>query len=191
LRFVSLVGKAIHVAEVARQGETDRKVRGEQLEEAFALYRSELLGTLYYLVGNVEDARDALQEAFIKCWRHRDQVSEVANLKAWIFRIALNTGRDIRQTAWRRKRQALPEDDSVIPSHQSGPQAEAERNEQLVLVERAIGLLRAEEQEVFLLRQNGQLKYEEIAEAVGIPVGTVKTRMRLALAKIREAVSDM
>ena len=66
------------------------------LEDAFAQYQSELLGTLYYLVGNVEDARDALQESFIKCWRHRDQVAEVRNLKAWIFRISLNTGRDLR-----------------------------------------------------------------------------------------------
>ena len=46
--------------------------------------------------------------------------------------------------------------------------------------------LRAEEQEVFLLRQNGQMTYDQIARAINIPVGTVKTRMRLALAKLRE-----
>lgn len=179
------------MTEAARQGEILRDSGAEELEHAFALYRSELLGTLYYLVGNVEDARDALQESFIKCWRHRDQVAEVANLKAWIFRITVNTGRDVRQTAWRRKRQPLPEDDAVMTTACGGPQAEAERNEQLALVERAVRQLRAEEQEIFLLRQNGQLKYEEIAAAVGIPLGTVKTRMRLALIKIREAVSDL
>jgi len=47
---------------------------------------------LYYLVGNIEDARDALQEAFVKCWRSHEKLVEVQNLKAWIFRIALNTG---------------------------------------------------------------------------------------------------
>mgnify|MGYP001027200029 CR=1 FL=1 len=78
------------------------------LEAAFARYQAELLGTLYYLVGNLEDARDALQEAFIKCWRHQEEVSRVENLKAWIFRVALNAGRDLRETAWRRKRQGLP-----------------------------------------------------------------------------------
>src|SRR5436190_1408963 len=82
------------------------------LEEAFARHQGELLGTLYYLVGNLEDARDALQEAFIKCWRHQAEVGQVENLKAWIFRVALNAGRDIRETAWRRKRQALPEDEA-------------------------------------------------------------------------------
>ena len=49
----------------------------------------------------------------------------------------------------------------------------------------AVEQLRPEEQEVFLLRQNGDLTYEEIAQAVGAPLGTVKTRMRLALSKLR------
>ena len=65
-----------------------RAVPPDSLEDAFARYQSELLGTLYYLVGNLEDARDALQETFIKCWRHQDKVAEVRNLKAWIFRVA-------------------------------------------------------------------------------------------------------
>src|SRR5215510_5533359 len=92
------------------------------LEEAFARHQSELLGTLYYLVGNLEDARDALQEAFVKCWRHQDQLGEVQNLKAWIFRIALNTGRDLRETAWRRKRQHLPDDDTLPAAQGIAPE---------------------------------------------------------------------
>ncbi|MEX1224345.1 MAG: sigma factor-like helix-turn-helix DNA-binding protein [Pirellulales bacterium] len=49
--------------------------------------------------------------------------------------------------------------------------------------------LRPEEKEVFLMRQNGELTYDEIAAAVGIPTGTAKTRMRLALTKLREALA--
>jgi RNA polymerase sigma-70 factor (ECF subfamily) len=160
------------------------------LEAAFAEFRGELLGTLHYLVGNREDAQDALQEAFVKCWKHREQVGEIENLKAWIFRIALNTGRDMRQTAWRRKRQGLPNDEALMISPQHGPGAEAESHEQLATLRRAIASLRPEEKEVFLLRQNGQLKYEEIADAVGIPLVTVKTRMRLALAKLRRELME-
>jgi len=178
------------VTEVARQPKATRDTECGKLENAFAQYQSELLGTLYYLVGNIEDARDALQETFVKCWRHKDQVTGVQNLKAWIFRIALNTGRDLRQTAWRRKRQGLPEDESIVESMDPGPMAIAVRNEQLQQLSDAIRGLRGEEQEVFLLRQNGQLKYEEIAEAAGIPLGTVKTRMRLALTKLRQALAD-
>ena len=161
----------------------------DRLEEAFARYQDELLGTLYYLVGNVDDAQDAVQEAFVKCWRHLDQVSEVENLRAWIFRIALNTGRDIRKNAWRRKRQSLPGDAAMLSSKQAGPVAAAEQDEQLHRVRQAVHDLRPEEKEVFLLRQNGDLTYDEIAETVGIPTGTAKTRMRLALTKLRAALA--
>lgn len=160
------------------------------LEEAFARHQAELLGTLYYLVGNLEDARDALQEAFVKCWRHQADVVQVENLKAWIFRIALNTGRDIRETAWRRKRQGLPEDESTLASRDAGPTDIVEHDERLARLRLALKQLRPEEQEVFLLRQNGELTYEEIAETIGVPTGTVKTRMRLALARLREALEE-
>jgi RNA polymerase sigma factor (sigma-70 family) len=179
------------VTEVARKAEPVRQADGVGLlEDAFARFQPELLGTLYYLVGNLEDARDALQDAFLKCWRHRAELPEVQNLKAWIFRIALNTGRDLRQTAWRRKRQALPEDDNMLVGRDQNPHAEVERREQLDRVRGALRGLRTEEQEVFLLRQNGGLSYEEIASAAGIPLGTVKTRMRLAITKLRAELAD-
>ena len=179
------------MTEVARKAEPVRQADDVGLlEDAFARFQPELLGTLYYLVGNIDDARDALQEAFLKCWRHQSDLPQVQNLKAWIFRIALNTGRDLRQTAWRRKRQSLPEDENMLVGRDHDPHAEVEHREQLELVRGALRGLRNEEQEVFLLRQNGGLSYEEIAEAAGIPLGTVKTRMRLAISKLRVALAD-
>jgi RNA polymerase sigma-70 factor (ECF subfamily) len=158
----------------------------ERLEEVFARCQDELLGTLYFLLGNAEDARDAIQEAFVKCWRHRDEVPAVENLRAWVFRVTLNAGRDLRSAAWRRRRRPL--DERTVTLFNPGPEADVSRREQLGLVRAALLELRAEEQEVFLLRQNGEMTYEQIAEAIQIPVGTVKTRMRLALTKLREAL---
>lgn len=170
---------------------TNGQPRGAALlEEAFQRHQGELLGTLYYLVGNLEDARDALQNAFIKCWRHQAEVGNIENLKAWIFRVALNAGRDIRETAWRRKRQGLPEDEASLASRQDSPDMIAEHDERLTRLREALHELRAEEQEVFLLRQNGELTYEQIAEMLAVPTGTVKTRMRLALARLREVLAD-
>ncbi|MBP86505.1 MAG: RNA polymerase subunit sigma [Planctomycetaceae bacterium] len=182
--------RGVRVTKVARQSKAPSDTDCGALENAFAQYQGELLGTLYYLVGNIEDARDALQETFVKCWRHKEKVAEVQNLKAWIFRIAMNTGRDLRQTAWRRKRQGLPDDEGTIESSHVGPEVIAQNNERLERVRDAVRELRSEEQEVFLLRQNGELKYEEIAETVGIPLGTVKTRMRLAITKLRESLAE-
>lgn len=160
------------------------------LEEAFAQSQSELLGTLYFLLGNFDDARDALQDTFLKCWRHQEQLDEVRNLRAWIFRIALNTGRDLRQAAWRRKRQPLADGEAMIEDRRDSPSAQAAHSEQMERVRGALRDLRSEEREVFLLRQNGDMTYEEIADALGIPTGTVKTRMRRALCRLRQALAE-
>ena len=161
----------------------------QKLETLFADAHGEILGTLFYLVGNIEDARDALQETFLKCWRHQEQMAEVANLRAWVFRVALNTGRDCRKAAWNRRRQSLVED-VIMVSTADGPDAGLERDEQTQVLRHAVLKLRPEEQEVFLLRQNGDFTYEQIAEATSLPVGTVKTRMRAAIRRLREAVGE-
>lgn len=177
------------VAESAGQvvAEAERAGVGP-IEGVFARHQDELLGTLYYLLGNAEDARDALQDAFIKCWRRRTELAGVDNVKAWVFKVAINAGRDLRSSAWQRKRESLPDDGYALPARQAGPGACAERAEQLELLRLALLELRDEEREVFLLRQNGDMTYEEVAETLGVPVGTVKTRMRLALQKLREAL---
>jgi RNA polymerase sigma-70 factor, ECF subfamily len=168
--------------------ENDSRPLAKRLEEMFSHCQDELLGMLYHMLGNAEDARDALQEAFIKCWKHRDGLAEIENLRAWIFRIALNTGRDLRGTAWHRRRQPLEEGGSLLAATDPKPDAETLQNERLAIIRQAIGQLRPEEQEVFLLRQDGQMTYQQIAETIDIPLGTVKTRMRLSLQKLREAV---
>ena len=167
----------------------ERSCAEDALEDAFVCYQSELLGMLYHMIGNVEDARDALQDTFVKCLRNHDKAGQARSLKARVFRIALNTGRDMRQTTWRRRKKPLPEDETTIGGSGDGPEALVEYNEEMLMVRRAVSELRAEEQEVFLLRQNGQMTYDEIAESIGIPAGTVKTRMRLAITKLRETLA--
>jgi len=177
-----------HTPVTRHAADADDQQAAGRLEEVFSRCQDELLGMLYYLVGNAEDARDALQETFIKCWRNRHGTTEIKNLKAWIFRVALNAGRDTRSTAWRRHRRPLQNGEVTLVDRNQGPQSVAARREQLALVRRALLQLRPEEQEVFLLRQNGQMTYQQIAESIKIPVGTVKTRMRLALSKLRGAL---
>ena len=152
-------------------------------------HHKELLGTLYHLVGNIQDAQDALQEAFVKCWRHREGLAKVQCLRAWIFQVVLNVGRDMRKSAWSRKRR--PMDDlqaETLKACSPDPSAESQRREEVAHLRQALHDLRPNEKEVFLLRENGDLTYEQIAKLLGIPVGTVKTRMRTALAQLRVAL---
>lgn len=150
----------------------------------------ELLGTLFYFLGHIEDARDTLQDTFLKCWQHRSELAGIQNLRAWVFRIALNTARDRRGSAWSRRRESLAGAPDMLSPLDQSPEAALLRDEELGQVRTALLTLDAGEQEVFLLRQNGDLTYEDIAAATGHPVGTVKSRMRSALRKLREAVDS-
>jgi RNA polymerase sigma factor (sigma-70 family) len=162
----------------------------DRLAEAFSNHQEGLLGMLCCFLGNGEDARDAFQEAFLKCWRRRDDLGTVKNLRAWIYQITLNAGRDLRRNAWRRRRRSFHGPEAEWIESPDNVAAETNHKAQLAQIRRALGELRTEEQEVFLLRQNAELTYEEIAQSLQIPLGTVKTRMRLALSKLRAAVED-
>lgn len=151
--------------------------------------RDELVSTLLYLLGNADDAQDAAQEAFLKCWRARQSVPDVHNLRAWIFRVGLNAAKDFQRSAWNRKSRPLPEDEVMMPGRDDAPGRSLEDQEALDRLRVAITELRQEEKEVFLLRQNGELTYEQIAEIRNAPVGTVKTQMRTALIKLRKVLN--
>jgi RNA polymerase sigma-70 factor (ECF subfamily) len=153
---------------------------------AFNEVRTELVSTLFFVLGNQEDAQDAAQDAFLKCWRARQTLSQVRNLRAWIFRVGLNAAKDLQRNAWRRRARPLtgaPE--AMVESSPLGQMADKEALEEL---RQALLELRPEEKAVFLLRQNGDLTYEEIAELRRSPVGTVKTQMRSALQKLRRVL---
>lgn len=75
-------------------------------------------------------------------------------------------------------------------STSKSPEMDLVQKEQIQNLRQAVLRLRPKEQEVFLLRQNGNLTYEQIAEATGMPIGTVKTRMRAAINRLRESVGE-
>ena len=151
--------------------------------------RDELVSTLQYMLGNADDAQDAAQEAFLKCWRARHTLSEILNLRAWIFRVGLNAAKDFQRSAWNRRSRPLPEDDLMMPARDEPTGQSLEDRETLDRLRDAISHLRPEEKEVFLLRQNGDFTYEQIAEMRNAPVGTVKTQMRTALQKLRKVLN--
>jgi len=151
--------------------------------------RDELLSTLLYLLGNRDDAQDAAQEAFLKCWRTRAGLPDVTNLRAWIFRVAMNTARDMQRSAWNRRVKSLATEEIVVVAKDQNQGLSLEDQESVARLRSAIEDLRTEEKEVFLLRQNGDLTYEEIAELRSTPVGTVKTQMRAALQKLRRVLN--
>ena len=115
-----------------------------------------------FVLGNREDAQDAAQEAFLKCWRTRSGLSAVQT-RAWVFRVGLNVAKDVQRRPWRRRGRfwRTARCSSIA---RTDPGRAAEDREDVGRFRTAIAGLRREEQEVFLLRQNGGLTYEQIAE---------------------------
>jgi RNA polymerase sigma-70 factor (ECF subfamily) len=165
-------------------------VSADDFVRAFNEVRAELVSTLFFLLGNHADAQDAAQDAFLKCWRTRQTLGEIRNLRAWIFRVGLNAAKDLQRSAWRRRARPLASAPPNVELMDDSPAETLEAKESLEQLRAALLELRQDEQAVFLLRQNGDLTYEEIAELRRSPVGTVKTQMRAALQKLRRVLKD-
>src|SRR5262249_22294156 len=128
------------------------------------------------------------QEAFLKCWRARDQVVGVRDLKAWIFRVGLNAARDLQRNVWRRRSRPLLQAEPPPPRPAPPPGRRGLHGELLARFRVPVAGFRPEDRDVFLLRHHRELTYDQIAQLRGLPVGTVKTRMRAALGKLRRAL---
>ncbi|HET6204202.1 MAG TPA: RNA polymerase sigma factor [Planctomycetota bacterium] len=163
---------------------------GHPLALRFEALRDRLAGTAFHVLDDRQDAREAVQEAFVRCWRGRAGADGVRALDAWIFSVVLNAAKDLRRRRTVRRAEPLPAEEAMQPtSLEPGPLALAERREDVARVRAAIGALPESEREVFLLRENGDLTFEAIASLLRVPVGTAKTRMRAALRRIREALA--
>lgn len=145
----------------------DNRAFGEIVDR----YQRVLYTLALRMVGNTEDARDIAQKAFIKAWRGLGTYDPGRRFFSWIYRIAVNESLNLRRA--RRPQEALGTSIEV-----AGGQAEAvEAGETAARVERAIAQLSEEYREVVVLRYFGELSYEEIGEAVGVPEKTVKSRL--------------
>ena len=161
----------------------------DRLLATFNQIRDELISTLWFILGNKDDAQDIAQDAFLRCWKKQDALPDVLNLKAWIFKVAINAAKDLRKSAWKRKTRTMPEEDVLMYKSAVSPLESLQENEMVAQLRTALMDLRPEEKEVFLLRQNAEMTYEQIAETANRPVGTIKTQMRSALQKLKVALS--
>ena len=184
---MSTLGATPTVCPIA--GTEGSSLTDEVLIRSFNEIRDELISTLMFLLGNRDDAQDAAQEAFLKCWRARENFPEIHNLRAWIFRVGLNAAKDMQRSAWNRRSKPFLGEEAMLVGRETSPGQLLEDQESLERLRKAILDLRLEEKEVFLLRQNGGLTYEQIAEIRNAPVGTVKTQMRAALQKLRKVLN--
>jgi RNA polymerase sigma-70 factor (ECF subfamily) len=140
----------------------------------------------YRMIGERQAAEDLVQDAFLKLWRGASSYRpERGNVRSWLLAIVHNQAIDqIRSSASRRRTQEKVE--ASAPRFQpSEAFAESWRNARRDQVREALRSLPEEQLRVLELSYFGGYKHAEIAELLGLPLGTVKGRMRLGLQKLR------
>jgi RNA polymerase sigma-70 factor (ECF subfamily) len=155
----------------------------EPMAQVRALYEEHggaLLRYLRRLTGRGELAEELLQETFVQAMRGLDRLREARSPRAWLFSIARHLGLN----ALRRPRVMAPLSDGMAatPAH--------EEDSRRAWVRRAIGELPDPQREALSLRLAQGLSYEEIAEVLGVPVGTVRSRLHNAVRTLRDRVKQ-
>jgi RNA polymerase sigma-70 factor, ECF subfamily len=180
-----------------------RYQRGDR--EAFAelvrRYNVPIYNFVRSLVRSVDPARDLTQDAFLRVVQSAAEFKHEARFSTWLFTIARNLCTDHARKLSHRRHPSLDQptsdSDSRILGEQVGdghPRASVERMagsaEVRSSIVRAVDALPDEQREVFLLREIGNLPFREIAAITGVGENTVKSRMRYALDRLQEALTE-
>lgn len=133
-------------------------------------------------------ADDVIQDCMLRIWRKADQFDPAqASASAWIYRIARNRHIDIVRRSARPMPEALKVEDppEPEPGDMLALQAEARR------LRAALAALPAEQRRMVEMAYLGELSHREISDETGLPLGTVKSRIRLALGRLRHSLKDL
>ncbi|MEN1679544.1 MAG: sigma-70 family RNA polymerase sigma factor [Planctomycetota bacterium] len=167
--------------DAALQG--DRNAFGQLVER----HQDRLYNALVRFTGSPEDARDLTQEALVQALLKLDRFRRDSAFFTWLYRIAFN--RAVSASRKRRERQSidgLPPGVRDPPDPAGQPESHAQATEHAELVHRAIGALADDFRTVLVLREFEGLDYQQIADIVQTPVGTVRSRLFRARSQLRD-----
>jgi len=148
-------------------------------------YQDRLFYALLQASRSREDAEEVTQEAFLQAYRQLGRFEARARFSTWLYRIAFNLLHSHR----RRQRRVVSLDalpDAEVVDTGARPEADMERQERVQLVHRALGLLPDEQRSILVLRELEGFDYGQIAEALSLPPGTVRSRLHRARLLLRE-----
>jgi RNA polymerase sigma-70 factor (ECF subfamily) len=169
-----------------------RAARGDQtaLDDLFGRYRDPAYRVAYRLLGNAEDALDAVQDGFIKALTHLPGFEGRASFKTWLLRVVSNAALDLGRQRRRRDElsalvtERIGPDGGTTPDHLD-PMREAEEADLRTALADALRQLPEAQRRTFVLHVDGGLSYREVADAMGISIGTVMSRLFYARQKLK------
>jgi RNA polymerase sigma-70 factor, ECF subfamily len=170
---------------------------GEKDPEAFEVFYDRHGGVAYSLayriVGEKAAAEDVTQEAFISVWRSGARFDRArGSVRSWVLSIVRNRAIDALRSRAGKAPKLSFDDDAILEQRPSGEltEEEAMRRETATELRGALGELPGEQSKVIELAYFGGFSQSEISRMLGVPLGTVKGRMRLGLEKIRGELAE-
>jgi RNA polymerase sigma-70 factor, ECF subfamily len=160
--------------------------RREALDELFRRYRQPAYRVAHRLLGNEADSLDAVQEGFIKALTHLQSFQGRSSFKTWLLRVVSNAALDLGRQRGRREMRSLgPAEVERGPVVADEPTRGLERADLRHLLDQALAALPEAQRQTFVLHADGGLSYREVAETLGISIGTVMSRLFYARQKLR------
>jgi RNA polymerase sigma-70 factor (ECF subfamily) len=173
-----------------------RCLQGDQLawDAIVRQYRRKVFNVAYKFVGRHDEAEDLTQDVFLKIFKSLGTFDRRANFQTWLISVSRNLCIDHYRSV-RQERQAI--DHQVDPNalspaaHEPGPIAALEQQDRVVLLREALAALPESLRNAVLMRDIQELTYQEIADRLGLPEGTVKSRINRGRTELARQIRRM
>jgi len=158
-------------------------------DELAERYKVRLFNFIYRVLPEKEEAEDILQETFLRAYRERKRFDQRFCFSTWIYTIALNLARSEyrRRKRWKMVRLGTSRNEGELEL----PDEKSRQEGFMPFIEKAVETLPPEYREAFVLRDVNRLPYEDIAQILSVPVGTVKSRINRARLLMRERLEPL
>ncbi len=156
-------------------------------------YQDRLFNTVAHMLGQSEDARDVVQEAFVRAFVKLDSFNRRSEFYTWLYRIAMNAASTHRRR--RRPVGSIEQNRETLGEEPAdggdGPTARLEQEERAERIRAALARLPDEFREILVLREIDGCDYESLAEMLDVPIGTVRSRLHRARLQMKEEISKL
>jgi len=146
-------------------------------------YKNRLVNVLFRILNDQNEAEDLVQETFLRVYQHKQEYDFTYCLSTWLYTIALN----LAKNDLRRKRKVkffsifeMQDNGVELPDTKPGPQSLK------IILDKAIAKLPIKYKTAFVLRDVNEMSYEEVAQVLEVPLGTVKSRVNRARAMLKD-----
>ena len=158
----------------------------EAFDQLMRTNEKQVLGTALRLMGNLEDAQDAAQEAFLRLYKSLNRLPDIQEIKPWLYRVTVNVCNDMHRA--RRRRGWEPLSGPELASSQPDPELAWVHHERSHLVERALKTLPEKERAAVVLRDMQGLSTREVAGILGSSEVTVRSQICVARGKLKKFI---